>query len=51
MKFVKLSKVYVTSSTRKFDKFGDWMYIKMTVRNLGAVKGLLSSKNKGNKKG
>lgn len=49
MKFIRLSKSFVITSTRKFDEFGDWMYLKLIIKNFGVIKELFKRGKTDNK--
>lgn len=49
MKFIRLPKAFVVTSTRKFDEFGDWMYLKLIIENFNVVKELFKKGKTGNK--
>ncbi|HOV27286.1 MAG TPA: glycosyltransferase [Pseudobacteroides sp.] len=48
-KFIRLPRAFVVTSTRKFDEFGDWMYLKLIIKNFGMVKELFKRGKTGNK--
>ena len=48
-KFIRLPRAFVITSTRKFDEFGDWMYLKLIVKNFSVVKELFKRGKTDNK--